>query len=84
MRAIDAINSYGKLVMIEQSELAYGVTWDDANALCKIIELPCNLKSDNYDEDDFEEVIWEAEVDNIKIRDTTVYGIGAFTVLEKI
>jgi predicted transcriptional regulator len=82
-KLIEKLLQYEKISVIDQMDIEkeYGITWDEINDYLNEIETNGLLISDK-EVDGFEETIWEYEFENKIIRDTTVYGIGSFTIIE--
>jgi hypothetical protein len=84
MKFFEALKKHKRIVVIEQKSLdEYDTDWDSFNKFLPEIEKSENFKSDKM-VDGFEEIIWETEIEGIKIRNTTTYGMGAITEVEII
>lgn len=83
---LTALKKYKQLNIIDQlnPKEEYGFDWEELNSFLKVVELPCNLVKDEPDEDGFEDVIWETELEGMKIQAETVYGIGSFSILRLV
>jgi len=85
MIILEALKKYKRIVIVDQMDLQkeYQISWGDVESFLFKIEKSENFVSDMVVKG-FEEVTWEAEIDGLKIRDTTTYGIGSITELEII
>jgi len=84
MTYLEAILKYKRIVIVDQQDIEkeYGITWEDLGPFEALFYKSEYMISDSADEDGFETVVFEAEIEGHKIRCTIVYGIGSIIEFE--